>query len=43
MLMLWRVTSVASGGRAPVRGACGVHDLYLVLTGGARVSRFWFS
>jgi beta-glucosidase len=26
----------------PLRGACGVHDLYLVLTGGARVSRFRF-
>ena len=26
----------------PLRGACGVHDLYLVLTGGVRLSRFWF-
>jgi len=26
----------------PVRGACGVHDLYLVLGGGVRVSRFRF-
>jgi beta-glucosidase len=28
--------------RTVLRGACGVHDLYLVLTGGVRLSRFWF-